>query len=423
MTKAGNGTGGKAWERQGGASQHEGFDPEAEALLMLDALSPGWRPAATTGRPNRQGLPTAEAVPRHRNRKTVTEAESSRMRNTSDAQSVRPSNVDNVDKRDALRRAAREWLEAHPVWANAKSQERYRRVAEMMERTGERPETATNANTFQGRRAAAFLWIAEELERWFDEGGDPNHVESLLERAAELAALKWSAIKPPKPTARRSKANLSDMPPDWKARMFERATDRLRLPLALLEVGGMRPEEIGRPVGVEVTMLTPEGEGVRFRLFFEGAKVGGGHGVAAGHPTGWQRRELIVEAAGGRADWLADAIIIAGGTLLYRTDSERLKDNVRSLAKRLWPRRRAETRPSAYSYRHAFSSAQKAAGTDAATLAVAMGHRAERTQGGYGRPSRTATPDVRLVSARAFDDRAGSIPRPDRRRSGLPSKP
>lgn len=415
MTKAENGTGGKERERQGGASQDQGFDPEAEALLMLEALSPGWTSATAVSRLNRQGL-------LHRNRKTAAEAESARMRNLTEAQGLRPSNVDNVDKGDAVRRAAEEWLEAHPVRANARTRERYRRVAGMMERTGEAPETATNANTFQGRKAAAFFRIAEELQRWLDEGGDPNHVGSLLGRAAELAALKWSAIKPPKPTARRSKANLSDMPVGWKEKMFERATDRLRLPLALLEIGGMRPEEIGRPTGVDVALIASEGKGVRFRLYFEGSKVGEGHGVAAGHPTGWQWRELVVEAIGERTAWLADAVSASGGTFLYRTDSERLKDSVRSLAKRLWPRRKAENRPSAYSYRHAFSSTQKAVGTDAATLAVAMGHRAERTQGRYGRPSWATNPDVRLVSARATDNRPGDAPRKDLR-SRLHPKP
>lgn len=412
MTKAGNGTGQKAWERQGGSSQDQGFNPEAEALLMLEALSPGWRPAATAVRPNRQGL-------LHRNRKTAAEAEAARMRNPTEAQGLRPSNV---DKGDAVRRAAEEWLASHPVRANARTRERYRRLAEMMERTGEGPETATNPNTFQGRRAAAFLWIAEELERWLNENGDHGRAESLLERAAELATLKWSAIKPAKPTVRRSKANLSALPPDWKTRMFERATDRLRLPLTLLEIGGMRPEEIGRPAGVEVALEASGGKGVRFRFFFEGAKVGGGHGIAAGYLTGWNWRELVVDAIGDRADWLAAVVTEAGGTLSYQTDADRLKDSVRSLAKRLWPRRKAESRPSAYSYRHAFSAQQKAAGTDAATLAVAMGHRAERTQGGYGRPSRTTKPEVRLVSARAIDGRPGDTPRQDLR-SRLHPKP
>lgn len=411
MTKAGNGTGGKAWERQGRASQDQDFNPEAEALRMLEALYPGMRQTFAS---ECTAIQKSGKFPQ-RHMGTTTEAETARKQYSKGFDKFPPPNVDNVDKGDALRRDAREWLETHPILANAKTKARYRRVAGMMDRTGEDPETATNPNTFQGRRAAAFLRIAEELQRWLDEGGDPDHVGSLLERAAELATLTWSAIKPAKPTSRRSKANLSDMPPGWKEKMFERATERLRLPLALLEIGGMRPEEIGRPAGVEVTLVASEGEGVRFRLFFEGAKVGEGHGIAAGHPTGWQWRELVVEAVGERADWLAEAVAVAGGTLLYRTDSEHLKDNVRSLAKRLWPRRKAENRPSAYSYRHSFSAQQKATGTDAATLAMAMGHRAERTQGGYGRPSRTTKPDVFLISARAFDDRPGDIPRPDRR--------
>lgn len=415
MAKAENGTGRKAWERQGGASQDEGFDPEADALLMLEALSPGWTSATAAGRPDRQRLP-------HRNRETTTEAESAHTRDSKSFSRVPPSNVDNVDMADALRRAARGWLEAHPIRANAKTKARYRRLAGMMERTGEGPETATNANTFQGRKAATFLRIAEGLQQWLDEGGDPDHAESLLKRAAELTSLTWSAVKPAKPTSRRSKANLSDMPPGWKEKMFERATERLRLPLALLEIGGMRPEEIGRPAGVEVALVASKGDCVRFRLFFEGAKVGEGHGIAAGHPTGWQWRELVVEAIGERADWLVEVVVVVGGALSYRTDAERLKDSVRSLAKRIWPRRKAENRPSAYSYRHSFSAQQKAAGTDAATLAMAMGHRAERTQGGYGRPSRTASHDVLLISAETTDTRPGDVPRPDRR-SRLHPKP
>lgn len=392
----------------------EDYDPEAEALRQFAALGTLWGPARSGKRPAKAGTRRPEP-------NSTPEADSSRARGPTTTHGLHPSNVDNVDKVDAIRLAAETWLASHPIRANAKSRARYRKVADRMEATGKGPEVSTNASTFQGRKAAAFLRIAEELERWLDEGGDPDHAESLLKHAAELATLTWSAVKPAKPTTRRSKVNLSDMPPGWKERMFERATNRLRLPVVLLEIGGMRPEEIGRPAGVEITLLTSDKD-VRFRISFQGAKVGDGHGIAAGHPTGWQWRELVIEATGERAEWLADAVSASGGTLLYRTNSERLKDSVRSLAKRIWPRRKAENRPSAYSYRHAFSSAQKAAGTDAATLAVAMGHRAERTQGGYGRPSRTVPPDVLLVSARAVDARPGDAPRPDRR-SRLRPKP
>lgn len=396
-------------------------NPEAEALRIFETLYPAMKPTTAPAHANDPVIPKSGKFPQRRENAT-TEAEAAREQDPKGSGTLLPSNVDNVDKRDTLRQAIGEWEASHPIRANARTKARYRRLAEMMERTGESPETSTNANTFQGRKAATFLWIAEELQRWLDEGGDPDHAESLLERAAGLAALTWSAIKPAKPTSRRSKANLSDLPPDWKEKMFERATERLRLPIVLLEIGGMRPEEVGRPTGVEVALMACEGDGFRFRLFLEGAKVGEGHGIAARHPTGWQWRELVVEAIGERADWLAEVVAVAGGALSYRTDAERLKDSVRSLAKRIWPRRKAENRPSAYSYRHSFSAQQKAAGTDAATLAMAMGHRAERTQGGYGRPSRTASHDVLLISAETTDTRPGDVPRPDHR-SRLHPKP
>lgn len=396
-------------------------NPEAEALRIFETLYPAMKPTTAPAHANDPVIPKNGKFPQRRENAT-TKAEAAREQDPKGSGTLLPSNVDNVDKRGALRQAIGEWAAFHPIRANARTKARYRRLAEMMERTGESPETSTNANTFQGRKAATFLWIAEELQRWLDEGGDPDHAESLLERAAGLAALTWSAIKPAKPTARRSKANLSDLPPDWKEKMFERATERLRLPLVLLEIGGMRPEEIGRPAGVQVSLVAHDGDGVRFRLLFEGAKVGEGHGVAAGNLTGWQRRELLVDVVGDRADWLAEVVTAAGGTLSYRADASHLKDNVRSLAKRIWPRRKAENRPSTYSYRHAFSSTQKAAGTDPAMLAIAMGHRAERTQGRYGRPSRTTNPDVRLISARATDNRPGDTPRKDLR-SRLHPKP
>ena len=391
-------------------------DPETEALRIFKALSPHWTPAPAASNPSRQGLRSPQADPQRSERDSTPEAESTRTRNPADAQGLHPSNVDNVDKVAAIRRAAEEWLKCHPIRANAKTRERYRRVADRMEASSEGPEASTNPNTFQGRKAAAFMRVAERLKRWLREGGDFTVAEASLERAAELAALKWSAIKPAKPTSRRSKANLSDLPAGWKERMFASATERLRPALSLLEIGGMRPEEIGRPAGVEVTMPPAKGTRLRFRFVFEGAKTGEGHGVAAGHPTGWQVREIVVDSIGERAEWLAGAVAAAGGVFRFRENPDHVKDNVRSLAKRLWSRRKAETRPSAYSYRHAFSAAQKAAGTDAATLAVAMGHRSERTQGGYGRPARKAPPDVVVVSARVLDDRPGDAPRPDRRR-------
>lgn len=389
----------------------EGHDPEAEALRQFAALATISGPARSRKRPPEADVkrPRPDSTP---------ETDSKCTRKSTDAPSVRPSNVDNVDK--VVRQAAEEWLASHPIKANAKTRERYRRVADRIEASGEGPEAATNPNTFQGRRAAVFLRIAEELEWWLQGGGDPAVAKLLLAEAVRLEALKWSAVKPAKPTARRSKANLSDLPAGWKAIMFEKATERMRLPLTLLEISGMRPEEVGRPTGVEVALIGSEGRWIRFRFAFEGAKTGAGHGIAAGHPTGWQRRETVVDAVGERAEWLAGAVAASGGGLLFREDADHVKDNVRSLAKRLWPRRKAETRPSAYSYRHSFSAQQKATGTDAATLAVAMGHRAERTQGRYGRPSRTAKPDVRLVSARAIDDRPGEVPRSDRRSRSHP---
>lgn len=382
-------------------------DPEAEALRQFAALGTLSGPARTGKRP-----PEADAKrPRP---DSTPETDSKRARKTSNTQGLHPSNVDNVDK--VVRQAAEEWLASHPIRANAKTRERYRKASDRMEATGMGPETATNASTFQGRKAAAFLRIAEQLEWWLQGGGVAAEAASLLAEAARLEALKWSTVKPAKPTSRRSKANLSDLPSGWKAKMFERATERLRLVLALLEIGGMRPEEIGRSTGVEVALIESEGRRIRFRFAFEGAKTGEGHGIGAGHPTGWQRRETVVDAVGERAEWLAEAVAASGGVLLFREGADHVKDNVRSLAKRLWPRRKAETRPSAYSYRHAFSAAQKQAGTDAATLAVAMGHRSERTQGSYGRPARSAPPDVVVVSARAIDDRPGASPRSDRRR-------
>lgn len=338
----------------------EGHDPEAEALRQFTAIGTISGPARSRKRPPEADVkrPRPDSTP---------ETDSKCTRKSTDAPSVRPSNVDKV-----VRQAAEEWLASHPIKANAKTRERYRRVADRIEASGEGPEAATNPNTFQGRRAAVFLRIAEELEWWLQGGGDPAVAKLLLAEAVRLEALKWSAVKPAKPTARRSKANLSDLPAGWKAIMFEKATERMRLPLTLLEISGMRPEEIGRPTGVEVALIGSEGRWIRFRFAFEGAKTGAGHGIAAGHPTGWQRRETVVDAVGERAEWLAGAVAASGGGLLFREDADHVKDNVRSLAKRLWPRRKAETRPSAYSYRHSFSAQQKATGTDAATLAVAM---------------------------------------------------
>lgn len=385
----------------------EGLDPEAEALRQFAALG-------TLSGPARSGKRPPEADAKRPRPDSTPETDSKRTRKTTDTQGFRPSNVDNVDK--VVRQAAEEWLASHPIRANATTRERYRRIADRIEASGDGPEAATNPNTFQGRRAAVFLRITEQLEWWLQGGWDSAVAEVLLAEAVRLEALKWSAVKPATPTSRRSKANLSDLPSGWKAKMFARATERLRLVLALLEIGGMRPEEIGRSTGVEVALIGSEGRWIRFRLAFEGAKTGAGHGIATGHPTGWQRRETVVDAIGERAEWLAEAVAASGGTLLFREEANRVKDNVRSLAKRLWPRRKAETRPSAYSYRHAFSAAQKQAGTDAATLAVAMGHRSERTQGGYGRPAHSTPTDVVVVSARAIDDRPGDVPRPDRRR-------
>ena len=157
MTKAGNGTGGKAWERQGGASQDQGFNPEAEAMRMLEALYPSMRQTTTASECT--AIQKSGKFPQ-RHMGTTTEAETARKQYSKGFDRFPPPNVDNVDKGDALRRAAREWLETHPIRANAKTKARYRRVAGMMERMGEAPETATNANTFQGRKAATFLRIA-----------------------------------------------------------------------------------------------------------------------------------------------------------------------------------------------------------------------------------------------------------------------
>lgn len=83
-------------------------DPEAEALRMLEALYPSMKPTAASEQTNGTAIPKSGKFPQ-RHMETATEAEGSG--------SLPPSNVDNVDnvdKGNVLRLAAREWLEAHP---------------------------------------------------------------------------------------------------------------------------------------------------------------------------------------------------------------------------------------------------------------------------------------------------------------------
>lgn len=202
---------------------------------------------------------------------------------------------------------------------------------------------------------------------------------SFAKTAADLMAMD----APKERRKRLTKRATVPTDPDWRATVFEAATEAQRPGVAVLWATGCRPAEVES--GVDVHVFEKDGRRM-VCIDVPGAKVT--------EKSGQPRRRIIIDAASDPGSALisvmgdADRMTIKRGAAVLNNDFARIR-------KRLKATGGADWQVAPYSMRHQMSADAKAhfaetmADEDAAVDAVAtlLGHLVTRSQGRYGHPS------------------------------------
>lgn len=197
-------------------------------------------------------------------------------------------------------------------------------------------------------------------------------------------------------------ARLIRLYPDWEEQVFSATPAKWKDQVAVLALAGVRPEEVWR--GVEVRAVKVDGDAC-LQFLVEGAKVIRGN--QAHEDAGHTWRQIVVrENRCPKIFWhLCQRLVDAQGPISVSFPSgvqsiEALSAQIgRSALAAL-----AESGVSAYCFRHSFASDAKANGYGRETLAKAMGHMSDLTQGGYGTRKRSARWGEFLAAVSASDD-------------------
>jgi len=270
--------------------------------------------------------------------------------------------------------------------------------------------------TFDVRRAAALYGFEVALTKTEPGSERYKRISIALERTRQL---RWLEVKQEGPNQpKRSKQRFSSFPIDWERKLFDAASEALKPIVAILYCSGIRPAEI--ELGVLVTAI-PETKSLLISV--RGAKVSSARPpsqidaeISEEFETGHLWRELEIEASEDPiARWLFEETTRVGNTLLVEKPAKQVTGNIYRLSRSLWPRRKAENRPSAYSLRHAFAARLKATskalsetaeerGQFKVAIARAMGHRSTLTQQKYGRDNSRVGAGPQVLAADASDD-------------------
>lgn len=246
---------------------------------------------------------------------------------------------------------------------------------------------AKDAAAAKGRQEAAYkAGNLSEATQWAQER------EVLATVARDAMALDVPTERRPRQTKRLTVPT----DPDWRAKVFEAATEAQKPGVAVLWATGCRPAEVES--GVDVRAF--EKDGKRYVCIdVPGAKV-------TKH-SGQPHRRIIIDAASDPGSALlsvmgnTDRMTIKRGAAVLNNDFARIR-------KRLKATGGADWQVAPYSMRHQMSAdakvhfAETMPDEDAAVDAVAtlLGHRVTRSQGRYGHPSQ-AKGGTGLVGVRA----------------------
>ena len=176
--------------------------------------------------------------------------------------------------------------------------------------------------------------------------------------------------------------SLQNKPKDWRSKMFQSCPmdSKFKIPLAVLDLAGVRNSELER--GVEVKL--DEDEGCISIIIYSTKR-----GKHEEYGLEWRKLtyELIKDENTSKQNpppifVLGGFAKQNGGSVTVYADAKRLSDAVSRLSKKLWPRTKNPITP--YSYRHQFAADLKADNTSWEEIAKALGHSVEHTQSLYG---------------------------------------
>jgi len=172
---------------------------------------------------------------------------------------------------------------------------------------------------------------------------------------------------------RRYLASLNKNWPKWPREIYKEMPQQHRLPIALLNLTGMRPAELKNGVRIDLDSTTD-----LLTVTIRGAKVN--------EVSGQPERKLTFS---GNDIWVLTISEILNERLCSELhfklgcSYQALHQSHQRAVKRAMGAKWSE-KISLYSYRHAFGAALKADGYSKEHIALAMGHRNDRSQGYYG---------------------------------------
>lgn len=178
------------------------------------------------------------------------------------------------------------------------------------------------------------------------------------------------------PRSHSKRLTLATLPKDWRAQIWDNLEldSKHRLAIAVLGCCGCRPAELERGSEIEPGVKVERvDEGLLFTI--RGVKTKGGE-------FGQSERKITTAIESVESTYIATVLAEVNGVLWVQAKARPLKDAVRRVSQRTWPKRRYHVSP--YCYRHQFAADMKSEGQSIEDIAKALGHCVDDTQRMYG---------------------------------------
>lgn len=263
------------------------------------------------------------------------------------------------------------------------TQVEYDRIATRLDESGQTPyefceERGLSYRTFWKYRAAMLTRLRNDLA-WCEYSDDLDP-DVILNKISQIEfegseEMPYRAMQRPKTSKR---ASLRGLAYDWREKFADELVEPYKTAWSIQAVTGCRTQDLVNGVVIEREGFTEIGWsvdspdiGFTYWIYFPvGSKVTSDSGQK------WRRVLVSSAVALPEGEW----------TLPNRKSYDTA---VQAVSDKLYPRRKKENRPSAYSLRHAFASDLKAI-YGHREVAMAMGHRATRSQQAYGHSRRAS---------------------------------
>lgn len=178
------------------------------------------------------------------------------------------------------------------------------------------------------------------------------------------------------PRSHSKRHTIAKLAKDWRAQIWDNleVDSKYRLAIAVLACCGCRPSELERGSEIEPGVkIERVDEGLQFTI--RGVKTKGGE-------FGQSERKITIAIESAESAYLATVLAEANGTLWVQAKARPLKDAMRRVSQRVWPKRKNHVSP--YCYRHQFAADMKSDGQSIEDIAKALGHCVDDTQRMYG---------------------------------------